>query len=263
MMLQNKVAVVYGAGGSIGSAVAREFAREGAKVFLAAHRRAQVERMATEIVTGGGFAEVAELDALDEVAVEKHLGAIVDKAGCVDISFNAVGLPNKNILGVPFEKLELAQFSVPIAAYTTSYFLTARAAAKHMLPRKSGVIMTLSALPARQGSPANGGYGPAQAAKEQLTRDLSHEFARQGVRVVCLRPHGIPGTRTMEEVFELKAKPAGMAWEQFVGFLVSGTHTKRGMTLDEVAHVAAFVASEKASGLTGTTINLCLGALDD
>jgi NAD(P)-dependent dehydrogenase (short-subunit alcohol dehydrogenase family) len=263
MILDKKVAVVYGAGGAIGGAVAREFAREGARVFVTARKRAQVDPIAREIVSAGGFAEAAEVDALDEKAVEKHLRSVVDKGGRVDVSFNAVGLPNANLLGVPFEKLDLERFSAPIAAYTTSYFLTARAAAQYMLPNKSGVILTLSALPARQGSPMNGGYGPAQAAKEQLTRDLSFEFARQGVRVVCLRPHGIPGTKTIADVFELKAKPAGMKWEQFMGFLTGSAHTKRGMTLDEVANVAAFVASDKASGLTGTIVNLGMGALDD
>jgi NAD(P)-dependent dehydrogenase (short-subunit alcohol dehydrogenase family) len=263
MILENKVAVVYGAGGSIGGAVAREFAREGARVFLAGRRRAQVEAVARDIAAAGSSAAVEALDVLDEKAVEEHLRSVVERAGRVDISFNAVGVPNADILGVPFEKLDIARFSLPITAYTTSYFLTARAAARHMLPRRSGVVMTLSALPARQGSALNGGYGPAQAANEQLTRDLSFEFARQGVRVVCLRPHAIPQTSTMKEVFEMKGQAAGMTWEQFTGFLAGTTHTRRVMTLDEVASAAAFVASDKASGLTGTVVNLGMGALDD
>jgi NAD(P)-dependent dehydrogenase (short-subunit alcohol dehydrogenase family) len=188
---------------------------------------------------------------------------VIDKAGHVDISFNAVGIPDKTILGVSLAEMDVKQFSLPITTYVTSYFLTARLAARRMVPNKSGVIMTVSALPARMGSSMNGGYGPAQAAKEALTRDLSLEFARQGLRVVCLRPHGIPETSTMKEVFEIKGKPAGMTWEQFTGYLASTTHPKRVMTLDEVAKVAAFVASDKASGLTGTTVNLTMGSLDD
>ena len=73
--------------------------------------------------------------------------------------------------------------------------------------------MTVTALPARKGTPLNGGYGPAQAAKEALTRDLSAELAPQGIRVVGLRPHGMPETSTMREVFEAKAA-SGMTWEQ-------------------------------------------------
>ena len=263
MMLKNKVAVVYGAGGAIGSAVARAFARQGAKVFLTGRRRAPVEAVIDDIVSAGGSAEAAEVDALNELAVDKHLQSVIDKAGRVDISFNAVGIPNTEILGVPLATLDVEKFSLPITAYTTSYFLTARLAARHMIQNKSGVIMTVTALPARTGTPSNGGYGPALAAKEALTRDLSVEFAPHGIRVVGLRPHGMPETRTMKEVFELKAKVSGMTWEQFQGYLASTTHRRRVMALEEVANVAAVMASDNASGIMGTTVNLTMGSVAD
>ena len=263
MMLKNKVAVIYGAGGAIGGAIARAFAREGATLFLTGRHRAPVDAVASEIVFAGGSAEAAEVDALDEKAVDTHLRSLVDRAGRVDISFNAIGVPDTPILGIPLTELDAEQFSQPIAAYTTSYFLTARTAARHMIPNTSGVIMTVTALPARMGSFLNGGYGPAQAAKEALTRDLSCELARQGIRVVGLRPHGIPETNTMKEVFEIKSKTTGMTWEQFTGYLASTTHTRRVMTLDEVANVAAFMASDRAIGMTGTTVNLTMGSVDD
>jgi NAD(P)-dependent dehydrogenase (short-subunit alcohol dehydrogenase family) len=263
MMLKNKVAVIYGAGGAIGGAVARAFAREGAKLFLTGRYTAPVETVAKEIVSAGGSAEAAEVDALDEQAVDRHLQSMIDKAGRVDISFNAVGIPDAKILGVPLIELDVEQFSLPIVAYTRSYFLTARLAARHMVPNKSGVIMTVTALPARMGSRLNGGYGSAHAAKEALTRDLSAELAPQGIRVVGLRPHGMPETHTMKEVFELKASRIGMTWEQFQGYLASTTHPRRVMTLEEMANVAVFMASDKASGMTGTTVNLTMGSLDD
>jgi NAD(P)-dependent dehydrogenase (short-subunit alcohol dehydrogenase family) len=134
-------------------------------------------------------------------------------------------------------------------------------AARWMIANKSGVIMTVTALPSRTGTRLNGGYGPAQAAKEALTRDLSAELAPQGIRVVGLRPHGMPETRTMREAFDAKA--SGMTWEQFQGYLASTTHPRRVMTLDEVAHMAVFMASDRASGMTGTTVNLTMGSLDD
>lgn len=260
MLLKNKVAVVYGATGAIGGAVARAFACEGAKVFVTGRSRDAVAAVARDI---GNSTEGAQVDALDEGAIDRHLDSVVRKAGRVDISFNAIGIADQKIVGAPLADMSLEQFSLPITAYVTSYFLTARLAARRMVANKSGVIMTVSALPARMGSALNGGYGPAQAAKEALTRDLSLEFARQGVRVVCLRPHAIPETSTMREVFELKAKAAGMAWEQFTGYLAGTTHPKRVMRLDEVANVAAFAASDKASGLTGTILNLTMGSLDD
>ena len=85
--------------------------------------------MAQGIVAAGGVAAAAEVDALDEPAVDRHLRSVIERAGRVDVSFNAVGLPDATILGVPLVELDLEQFSLPIAAYTRSYFLTARLAA--------------------------------------------------------------------------------------------------------------------------------------
>jgi NAD(P)-dependent dehydrogenase (short-subunit alcohol dehydrogenase family) len=263
MILTNKVGVIYGAGGAIGGAVARAFAREGAEVFLTGRKRAPVEAIARDILAAGGSAEAAEVDALDERAIDQHLQSVVDKAGRIDISFNAVGIPDADFVGFPLVELDLKQFSLPITSYTTSYFLTARLAARCMLPNKSGVIMTVTALPSRKGTASNGGYGAAHAAKEALTRDLSAELAPAGIRVVGLRPHGMPETSSMRDVYDLKAKASGMTWEQFQGYLANMTHPRRVMKVEEVANVAAFMASDRASGMTGTTVNLTMGSLDD
>jgi NAD(P)-dependent dehydrogenase (short-subunit alcohol dehydrogenase family) len=263
MMLQDKVAVIYGAGGAIGSAVARTFAREGARLFLTGRQRAPVEEVAKDIVAAGGSAEAAQVDALDEQAIDQHLQSVTDTAGHLDISFNAVGIPDREILGVPLTELEVERFSLPITAYTRSYFLTARLAARHMLPNRSGVIMTVTALLSRTGAPLQGGYPPAQAAKEALTRDLSAELAPHGIRVVGLRPNGLPETASLREAFEARAEALGVTWDQWQQVLAGRTHARRGSTLAELAEVAVFVASDRASGMTGTTVNLTMGTLDD
>src|SRR5260370_22512868 len=136
MMLKDKVAVVYGAGGAIGGAVARAFAREGANLFLTGRRREPVEAVAKDIVSAGGSAEAAEVDALDEQAVDKDLQSVIDEAGRVDISFNAVGIPNAKILGMPLVELGAEQFSPPLTAYATSHFLTARLSPRRTSPDK-------------------------------------------------------------------------------------------------------------------------------
>jgi NAD(P)-dependent dehydrogenase (short-subunit alcohol dehydrogenase family) len=264
MMLKDKVAVIYGAGGAIGGAVARAFASEGANLFLTGRRLAPVEAVAKEVASAGGSAEAAEVDALDEQSVDKHLQSVIDEAGGVDISFNAVGIPDANILGVPLVELGVEQFSLPITTYTTSYFLTARLAARHMIPNKSGVIMTVTTVHSRTGFREVGGYGPAMAAKEALTRDLSAELAPQGIRVVGLRPQAMPeSVGSRRRFFESRAKASGMTWEQFQELLASRTHPRRLMTLEEMANMAVFMASDKASGMTGTTVNLTMGSLDD
>jgi NAD(P)-dependent dehydrogenase (short-subunit alcohol dehydrogenase family) len=263
MLLKNKVAVIYGAGGAIGGAVARAFALEGAKLFLTGRQRAPLGAVAKEILSAGGSAEVAEVDALDEKAVDNHLQSVMDKAGRIDISFNAIDVPPEKIAGAPLTEMDAEKFFLPIASYTRSYFLTARLAARRMVQNKSGVIMTVTAPTSRKGHAGNGGYGSSQAAKEALTRDLSAELAPHGIRVVGLRPNAIPETGMLREIFDIKAKPAGMTWEQFHGYLTASSHTQRAMALGEVANMAMFMASDKASGMTGTTVNLTMGALDD
>jgi NAD(P)-dependent dehydrogenase (short-subunit alcohol dehydrogenase family) len=255
MMLNDKVAVIYGAAGGVGSAVAHAFAAEGAKVFLTGHKLAPVAAVAADIPS----AEAAEVDALDEHAVEAHLQSVIDVAGHVDISFHAVGIPDTDILGVPLVDLDVEQFSLPIATYATSYFLTARLAARHMVLNQSGVIMRVSAIHSRTGIPLVGGYGPAMAAIEALTRGLSVELAPHGIRVVGLRPQAMPETATIREAFEPRAAASGMTWEQWQAMLAGRNHARRLMTLEEMANVAVFMASDKATGVTGTIVNLTMG----
>jgi NAD(P)-dependent dehydrogenase (short-subunit alcohol dehydrogenase family) len=262
MLLQDKVAVIYGAGGAVGAAVARAFAREGAELFLTGRTLAPVEALAKDIVSAGGSADVAEVDALDEQAVEDHLQSVIDTAARMDISFNAIGIPNPRIR-VPLVELDVEQFSLPIATYTRSYFLTARLAARRMVATRSGVIMAVTSTPSRTGTPLVGGGGPAMAAVEALTRGLSAELAPQGIRVVGLRPQGMPETLRIQESFGSYANASGMTWEQFQELLASRTHTRRLSTLEEMANAAVFLASDKASGMTGTTVNLSMGSLDD
>jgi NAD(P)-dependent dehydrogenase (short-subunit alcohol dehydrogenase family) len=263
MMLKDKIAVIYGAGGAVGGAVARAFAPEGAKLFLTGRNLAPVEVVAKEVVSAGGSGEAAEVDALDEQAVDEHLQSVIDKAGRVDISLNAVGIPSTNVLYVPLAELNVEHFTLPITTLVTPYFVTARLAARHMIPNGSGVIMTVTTLHSRTGFPLAGGYGPAQAAKEALTRELSAELAPHGIRVVGLRPHAMPETRAIKGGYEVRAKASQVTWEQFQELLASSTHTRRLMTLAETADMAVFMASDKASGMTGTTVNLSMGSLDD
>jgi NAD(P)-dependent dehydrogenase (short-subunit alcohol dehydrogenase family) len=264
VILQNKTAVIYGAGGAIGSAVAQAFAREGAKVFLSGRTLASVEALAKDIVAAGGSAEAAQVDALDERAVEEHIALVVNKVGKIDVSFNAITpVPQPGTQGIPIAQLSVESFTAPITAYLRSHFLTARAAARRMLEKQSGVILMHTPEPARLGAPLVGGMGPAWAAMEALNRNLSAEFGPHGIRSVCIRSTGLPETQTIDVVFGLHAKAMGIPPQQFRAFLESMSHRKRSSTVAEVANVAAFLASDKASGITGTVANLTGGMIVD
>lgn len=192
MLLENKNAVIYGGGGSIGGAVARTFAREGAKVFLVGRTLAKVEAVAEEIRSAGGMAETAQVDALDEPAVEKHIGDVVEQVGNIDVSFNAISI--RDVQLIPLVDMSREDFMSPISTGVSTHFLTARAAARHMIEQGSGVILTLSSSAVRGfvGGVHMGGFGIAGTAIEALTKQLAAELGPQGIRTVCLRPEGIP-----------------------------------------------------------------------
>jgi NAD(P)-dependent dehydrogenase (short-subunit alcohol dehydrogenase family) len=263
MLLENKIAIVYGAGGAVGGAVARAFAREGAKVHLTGRDQRRLDAVARDIAAGGGAVETALVDALDEPSVDKHAAAVVARDGRIDTSFNAIGIPQAGIQGIPLTELPLEAFSLPVATYTRAHFVTARAAARRMVEQRAGVILMHTPEPARIGVALVGGMGPAWAAIEGLCRSLSAELGPHGVRTVCLRTTGIPETGTIDVVFGLHAKARGIGREQFQAAVEGMTHRRRSTTLRELADVAAFVASDRAAALTGTVANLTGGIAAD
>lgn len=263
MSLKDKNTVIYGGAGAIGSAVARKFARDGARVFLAGRNLPALDAVAKEIAAAGGVAETAVVDALDEEAVEAHADGILRTAGSLDISFNAISLPQYGIQGTPLVQLSLENFQRPVHTYATSHFLTMRAAARRMVPQNSGVILTLTALPGKLSAPLVGGMAPSWAGIEALTRILSAEVGQYGVRVVCLRPDGLPETDTIDVVYSQHAKTVGITKDEFQAVTDGMTHRKRAGTLAEVADVAAFLASDQARMLTGTVVNMSGGSTAD
>ncbi len=265
MLLKDKVAVIYGGGGSVGGAVARAFAREGATVFLAGRTLAKLDQVAEEIVAAGGRAETAEVDAMDERAVDRHADAVAAKVGGIDIALNAVGI--SHVQGTPFAELSLEDYAHPITAYTRTMFLTAKAAARHMAKQGSGVILVLSPGPgARMSGQGFLGNGVSAAAVEALSRILAGELGPSGIRVVGLRPHAIPeavATSHTRELFAGMAGLSGLTVDAWLSELARTTLLKRLPTLAEVADYAAFVASDRAGGMTGAIANLTGGALVD
>ena len=263
MLLKNKTAIIYGAGGAVGGAVARVFAREGATLFLTGHKLAAVDAVAKDIRAAGGTVETAAVDALDEKMVEEHASAVIVKTGQIDISFCSIAIPQPGIQGIPLAELSVEAFTRPIAAYTRANFVTAKAAARRMLERKAGVILMHTPEPARIGGRLVGGMGPAWAAMEAMSRAFSAELGPHGIRAVCLRSTGMPETKTIEVVFGLHAKAYGITREQFQAMIEGNTHRRRSTSLAELAEVAAFMASDRASAMTGTVANLTGGLIVD
>ncbi len=203
------------------------------------------------------MAETAQIDALNEQAVEKQLAEVVEKTGGIDISFNAVSILHTQ--GTPLVEIPLEKFTLPIAEVMRTQFLTTTAAARHMSRKGSGVILAITATPARAIIPNVGPFGVMGAAIEGLCRQLAGELGPLGIRVVCLRSAGSPDSPGVKEAFELHAAQTGMSGEAFGADLAQRTLLKRLPRLAEVANVAAFIASDQASAMTGTVANVTCG----
>jgi NAD(P)-dependent dehydrogenase (short-subunit alcohol dehydrogenase family) len=263
MLLDNKNAVIYGAAGAVGNAVSRAFAREGARLFLTARNVAALEPLATELSAAGATVKVAQVDALDESAITTHLNSLISQGLTIDISFNAIGIPQQGMQGIPLTELAVESFALPLTTYPSAHFLTARGAARHMIKQHSGVIMMHTPEPARLGVPLTGGMSPAWSALEGLNRLFSAEWGPHGVRTICLRTTGIEETATIDVVFGLHADAYGTTRSQFAAQVLGTSHRKRATMLAELADVAAFVASDRAAALTGTVVNLTGGIIVD
>ena len=266
MLLKDKVAVVYGGGGAIGGATARKFAAEGARVFLAGRTRSKLDAVAREITARGGRAEVAEVDALDEAQVTEHADGVAERAGRIDVAFNAVGLVH--VQGTPLPELSFDEIAHPLMNYAKTNFLTAKAVAKHMLKRKSGAILMISTPGSKLAFGAGFiGMGSANATVEVMTRHLAGELGPSGIRVVCLRPDATPETLERgshaREVFGGVAKRTGANAGEMLEAAATRTLLKRFPRLDEIASAAAFAASDGAGAMTGAIMNLTCGTLVD
>lgn len=252
-MLQNKNAIIYGAGGSLGGAIAKALASSGAKVFLTGRTITSVQKLADEIRASGGSADVAQVDALDEKAISNHLNKVVQQAGTVDISFNATG--DKVVQNIPLVSMTADDFMNPLTFMLRTQFLTATAAGKVMIKQGSGVILSLTATPGGIGYPYTGGFSAACCARESFASNLAAELGAYGVRVVNMRSGGSPDSRVFKEAIdnypeEMKTVLANME---------ADTMLKKLPLMADIANLAVFLSSDLAGKITGVTVDVTSG----
>ncbi len=259
MLLEGKVALVHAAGGQIGRRTAERFAREGAQVWLAGRDTAKLEPFADALRRGGGNVNVVAIDALDASSIEDGTAEVVRAAGRLDIELNAIAVGSAGAIIGPATEITPDTFLESFRTVVLSQFLTARAAARHMLSVGRGSILLLTATPGRGVAPLMAGHSAGHAAIEGLVKSLAAEWGPSGVRVTGLMSGGMPETNRIGEVLATMAKFAGVALEEMTEMTLQKTLLKRMPTLDQTASVAAFLASDYAGSLTGTIVNASCG----
>lgn len=253
MLLQNKNAVIYGAGGSLGGAIAKAFANAGAGLFLSGHKIKSVQRLADEINNAGGKAEAAEVDALNEKAVNDYLNKVAKRAGSIDISFSLIDL--QDLQGVPLVEMSLEDFTRPIKRAIDSQFITNTAAGRIMIQQRSGIILSLTATPGGIGYPETGGFGPACRIMECMATNLASELGKFGIRVVSIRSAGSPDSQVFKDAIEHGGERA----VEFIKKIEDDTMLKKMPPMVDIANTAVFLASDLAAGITGVAIDVTCG----
>lgn len=255
-MLEGKTAVIYGGGGSIGAAVAGTFAREGAHVFLVGRTKERLNAVVQNIEANGGTAHAAAFDALDEQAVDDHITEVVQLTGRVDVSLNLIA--RGDMQGTPLVEMTPDDLLRAVQNGLRSNFLTARAAARQMIRRGSGVILHLNSGSGDAAMPGMGSTGPADAATESFMRYLAAEVGPHGVRVCGIWTAGVAETLTEEKIVAVGGPggPDPQAVQEMIAGMAALRRTPR---LADVAETATFLASDRAGGITGTMTNVTCG----
>ncbi|WP_069162759.1 SDR family NAD(P)-dependent oxidoreductase [Nocardia altamirensis] len=249
MLLENRTAVIYGAAGEIGSAIAEAFAAEGANCFLVGRTAATLDTVAGKIRAAGGRAETAVVDVYDAAAVDDHAATVVEKGGSLDISVNVT---SQETHFAPLADIAVTDFAQAVAKTLTSQLITTKAAARHMVEQESGVILFFGGSDYSNKMPGLGNVQIQFDAIEGLRRQWACELGPHNIRLITLLSGGI--AETFPNIPEMDAAKQA---------IIDTSLLKRAATRADVGHVAAFAASDHAAAITDTQLNISCGTFCD
>ena len=235
--LTGKTALVTGASGGIGAAIARTLHAQGATVALSGTRVAALESLAAEL---GGRVHVTPCDLSDRESVEKLIPAAEAAMGQVDILVNNAGLTRDGL----FLRMKDDDWDTVIAVNLTATFRLARAAVKGMMKRRGGRIISITSIVGVTGNPGQGNYAASKAGMIGMSKSLAAEVASRGVTVNCVAPGFIESPMT--DALNDKQKEAILT-QVPAGRLGQGA---------DVAAAVAYLASAEAQYVTGQTLHV-------
>jgi NAD(P)-dependent dehydrogenase (short-subunit alcohol dehydrogenase family) len=273
--LEGRVAIVTGCGRGFGRATAELFAREGAALSVCdVIPQEELEGgVGSEIESMGGRVICFQTDVSDEAQVASMVGATIDELGTVDILVNNVGVsgPTKECMDITRE-----EWDKTMTVNLGSMFLCTKAVLPEMVRRKRGRIINLSSISGKNPQPYRTPYATSKMGVIGFTRSLAAEVGRHNITVNAICP-GFPGNERNVEVARDLARHLGRPFDpdeyrvemeemRRMGVLGGRYLADEGLvgasiTLDDVAHMALFFASDEASRITGQDINVCGGSV--
>jgi len=235
--LTAKTALVTGASGGLGGAIARALHRQGAIVALSGTRREALERLAAEL---GDRTHILPCDLGDPAAVESLVPATEAAMGGLDILVNNAGVTRDNL----FMRMKDAEWDAVIAVNLTAGFRLARASLRGMMKRRHGRIIGITSIVGVTGNPGQGNYAAAKAGMIGMSKALAQEVASRGITVNCVAPGFIASPMT--EALNEKQREAILA-NVPMGKLGSG---------EDIGAAVVYLASAEAAYVTGQTLHI-------
>jgi 3-hydroxybutyrate dehydrogenase len=255
MAIAGRGALVTGGGRGIGAAVARELARAGARVAVAARNAAELESLAAEIERSGGEAYALPADVAEPGAVDSLCAEAGRRLGRVDILVNNAGLATS----APLHRQSLEEWRRLFAVNVEGAFLVTRALLPAMVERGWGRVINVASIAGRTGAPYIAAYAASKHALVGLTRALAAEVAARGVTVNALCPGYVATPMTEASIDRIVAR-TGRPAEEARRRLVETNPQGRLIEPEEVAYLAVVLCDERARGVNGQTIGIDGGA---
>jgi len=250
MRLENKVALITGAGRGIGRAVAEQCAREGARVAVADLTPESAQEAVDAIEHAGGTAMALAMDVTDEQAVDRGVAAVVEKWGGLDIALANAGIQHID----PVHKLAFADWSKVMSVHLDGAFLVTRAALKQMYAGGGGTMLYMGSVHSHEASPLKAPYVAAKHGMLGLCRAVAKEGAEYGVRSNIICP-GFVRTPLVDKQIPQQAKELGISEEEVISkVMLKNTVDGQFTTLEDVAELAVHLAAFPSAALTGQSI---------
>ena len=255
MRLQGRVAIVTGATGDVGAAIAWALAQEGARVVVTARGQARLDALAAEVQATGAQCLPVAADLTREDEVQGMVATVAERLGNIDILVNNAGMV---VPQGPVAEMDLSIWNGALALNLTGAMLCCREVLRHMLARGQGVILNIGATSSRRGFPMSSAYSSSKWGLIGLTQALAQEVGAFGIRVNCLCPGTVEGPHS-RSAFEARAAARGVPYETVAGEIAARSSMGRFVTPAEVAVPALFLVSDDASGITGQALNVNAG----